>query len=43
MDLFAKIYLDTALSFEDVLQAVQQLTGGARSVRTVTAGPVEVD
>jgi hypothetical protein len=43
MEQFAKIYLDTALSFEDVLQAVQKLTGGARSVRTVTAEPVEID
>ena len=43
MEQFAKIYLDTALSFEDVLKAVQKLTGGARSVRTVTAEPVEID
>jgi hypothetical protein len=43
MEQFAKIYLDTALSFEDVLEAVQKLTGGARSVRTVTAEPVEID
>jgi hypothetical protein len=33
MEQFAKIYLDTDLSFEDVLRAVQQLTGGTRSVR----------
>ena len=43
MEQFAKIYLDTALSFEDLLQAVLKLTGGARSVRTVTAESVEVD
>jgi hypothetical protein len=43
MEQFAKIYLDTDLSFEDVLQAVQKLTGGTRSVRTVTADPVEID
>ena len=43
MEQFAKIYLDTALSFEDVLQVVQKLTGGARSMRTVAAEPVEID